>query len=72
MKKPVIDTNALISFVADRNPDQQSRIAALFEDAAKLKAAILCPQDVLTEFVYETVKIVDDRGIESLKVMEIE
>ncbi len=26
MKKLVIDTNALISFVTDRNPDQQSWI----------------------------------------------
>jgi len=52
MKKQVIDTNALISFVTDRNPDQQKRIAAVFEDAARLKIAILCPQNVLTEFVY--------------------
>ena len=52
MKKRVIDTNALISFVTDRNPDQQEKAAAIFEDAARLKATILCPQNVLTEFVY--------------------
>jgi len=57
MKKRVIDTNALISFVTDRNPNQQNRIAALFEDAARLKTAILCPQNVLTEFVYVLEKI---------------
>jgi predicted nucleic-acid-binding protein len=57
MKKLVIDTNALISFVTDRNPDQQGRIAAVFEDAAKLKAVLLCPQNVLTEFVYVLEKI---------------
>ncbi|MBW1782469.1 MAG: PIN domain-containing protein [Deltaproteobacteria bacterium] len=57
MKKVVIDTNALISFVTDRNPNQQSRIAAVFEDAARLRAAILCPQNVLTEFVYVLEKI---------------
>jgi len=57
MKKLIIDTNALISFVTDRNSDQQSRIAAVFEDAVRLKTAILCPQTVLTEFVYVLEKI---------------
>jgi len=52
MKKVVVDTNGLISFVTDRSPAQQGKIAAVFEDAARLKAAILCPQNVLTEFVY--------------------
>ncbi|MCP4578652.1 MAG: type II toxin-antitoxin system VapC family toxin [Deltaproteobacteria bacterium] len=57
MRKLVIDTNALISFVTDRNPAQQEKIAAVFEDAAQLKVAILCPQNVLTEFVYVLEKI---------------
>ena len=54
MKKPpiVIDTNALISFVTDRNQSQQKKITQLFENAARLQALILCPQNVLTEFVY--------------------
>lgn len=52
MKKYIIDTNALISFVTDRNPDQQQKIASLFESAANLKALILCHQYVLTEFIY--------------------
>ncbi len=50
--KVVIDTNALISFVTDRNLDQQNRIAELFEKAAGLEIQALCPQNVLTEFVY--------------------
>jgi len=57
MKKVVIDTNALISFVTDRSPVQQEKIASLFHDAARLKVAILCPQNVLTEFVYVLEKI---------------
>jgi predicted nucleic-acid-binding protein len=57
MKKVVIDTNALVFFVTDRNPAQQENIAAVFEDAARLKTAILCPQNVLTEFVYVLEKI---------------
>ncbi|RPH48307.1 MAG: type II toxin-antitoxin system VapC family toxin [Desulfobacteraceae bacterium] len=52
MKKYIIDTNALISFVTDRNPDQQKKIAPLFESAAHMKALILCHQYVLTEFIY--------------------
>lgn len=47
----MLDTNALISFVTDRNPGQQAKIAALFEKAACAEALILCPQNVLTEFV---------------------
>jgi len=52
VKKHIIDTNALISFVTDRNPAQQDKIANLLDDAAQLKVRVLCPQNVLTEFVY--------------------
>lgn len=52
MKRYVIDTNALISFVTDRNPGQQQKIASLFESSAHLKSVILCHQHVLTEFIY--------------------
>ena len=57
MRTLVIDTNALISFVTDRNPAQQKKIAVIFEEAAQLKTRILCPQNVLTEFVYVLQKI---------------
>jgi predicted nucleic-acid-binding protein len=52
VKKYIIDTNALISFVTDRNPEQQQKIAPLFESAAHLKALIFCHQFALTEFIY--------------------
>lgn len=52
MKKHIIDTNALISFVTDRNTTQQAKIASLLDSAAQLKVRVLCPQNVLTEFVY--------------------
>ena len=54
MKKQtiVIDTNALISFVTDRNKTQQGKIAGIFENAAGLRLSVLCPQNVITEFVY--------------------
>lgn len=57
MKKYIIDTNALISFLTDRNPDQQERIAAIFEESAVLKAQVFCPQNVLAELVYVMEKV---------------
>ena len=52
MKRIIIDTNCLISFVTDRNLEQQQKIARLFADAARLKKIILCHHHVLSEFVY--------------------
>lgn len=52
MKKVIIDTNVLISFVTDRNLAQQKKAAALFNEAAALKNEIICQQEVLSEFVY--------------------
>jgi predicted nucleic-acid-binding protein len=52
VRRYVIDTNALISFVTDRNQQQQQKIAPLFESAAHMKAVIFCHQHVLTEFIY--------------------
>jgi predicted nucleic-acid-binding protein len=52
VKKCIIDTNALISFVTDRNPVQQDKIARLLDTAVQLKLRVLCPQNVLTEFIY--------------------
>ena len=52
MRRYVIDTNALISFVTDRNLEQQRKIAPLFEAAAHVKAVIFCHHHVLTEFIY--------------------
>jgi len=52
VRKCIIDTNALISFVTDRNPAQQDKITKLLNDAVQLKVRVLCPQNVLTEFIY--------------------
>jgi predicted nucleic acid-binding protein len=52
VRKCIIDTNALISFVTDRNPAQQDKITKLLADAVRLKVRVLCPQNVLTEFIY--------------------
>jgi len=57
VKKYLIDTNALISYVTDRNPDQQKKIAKIFQGVVRLKGVILCPQNVLTEFIYVLDKV---------------
>jgi predicted nucleic-acid-binding protein len=59
MKRYLMDTNALISFVTDRNPEQQGKVAKLFESAQHLKAVILCHRHVLTEFIYVMDRIYD-------------
>lgn len=57
MKKYIIDTNVLISFVTDRNPAQQEMVAPLFESASRLKCSLICHQFVLTEFVFVMDKV---------------
>ena len=57
MKKYIIDTNALVSFVTDRNPAQQEIVAPLFETASRLKCILVCHQFVLTEFVFVMDKV---------------
>lgn len=52
-----IDTNCLISYLTDRNPEQQNRIASYFEDAAILKHRITVIQNVITEFVYVFIRV---------------
>lgn len=47
-----IDTNCLLSFVTDRNIEQQNRIAPYFHNASVLKHKITVIQNVVTEFVY--------------------
>jgi predicted nucleic acid-binding protein len=52
MKRVVIDTNVLISFVTSRNCEQQALATPLFEEAAKSRCMIVCPGNVLAEFTY--------------------
>ena len=42
MKKIVIDANCLLSFVTDRNAEQQEKISKLFHEAGQLKAGQGC------------------------------
>ena len=52
MKKILIDTNALISFVTDRNLDQQKIVAELIHNAADHKINIIILDNVISELVY--------------------
>lgn len=68
MKKIIIDTNILISFITDRDLAQQKMASDIFNDASQLKYVILCPQNVLTEFVFAMDKVY---GVSSEKINEI-
>jgi predicted nucleic-acid-binding protein len=57
MKIFIIDTNALLSYVTDRNLDQQAKVAVIFDRAAELKCKILCHLQVISEFVYVLDKV---------------
>jgi len=52
MKKIVIDTNCLLSFVTDRNAEQQEKVFKLFHEASQLKVVVLCHHHVISEFVF--------------------
>jgi len=52
MKKIILDTNVLISFVTSRNPEQQEKADRIFTEAVELKQLLICHQEVLSEFVY--------------------
>ncbi len=52
MKRIVIDTNVVISFLTDRNLEQQKTAAVLFEDTASARHEIVLHQAVITEVVY--------------------
>jgi predicted nucleic-acid-binding protein len=57
MKKYILDTNALISFVTDRNLAQQEAVAPLFDAAYRSKCTLVCHQSVLSEFVFVMDKV---------------
>lgn len=57
MKTYYLDTNCLISFVTDRNPEQQTKIAPFFEKAAILQHKLIVVSHILTEFMYVCVSV---------------
>ena len=57
VKRYIIDINALISFVTDRNRAQQEVVAPLLAATARMKCSLLCHQFVLSEFVFVMEKV---------------
>ena len=66
MKKILIDTNCLISFVSDRNLEQQEKVVSLFQQSRRSKKLIVCHHHVISEFVYVLT------GIYSLQVKTVQ
>ena len=52
MKRVVLDTNVLVSFLTDRDAEQQAQAAALFEAAAQSEVELVLHQIVVGEMVY--------------------
>ncbi len=52
MKRVLVDTNAFVSFITDRNAEQQMQTSALLERAARREVEILLHQAVIGEFAY--------------------
>ena len=45
VKRVVLDTNVLVSFLTDRDAEQQEQAAALFETAAQGEAELILHQE---------------------------
>ncbi len=69
MKKIIIDTNCLISFVSNRNPAQQEKIATLFDNARRLKKLIVCHHHVLSEFVFVLTSVYSLKAVNVQKML---
>jgi predicted nucleic acid-binding protein len=52
MRRIVLDTNVLLSFLTDRDPEQQEKAAHLFDEAAAGELTLVLHQMVVTELVY--------------------
>ncbi|MEM8962265.1 MAG: PIN domain-containing protein [Acidobacteriota bacterium] len=52
MKRVVVDTNVLVSFLTDRDKAQQARATALFERVDEGDIQLILHQAVITELVY--------------------
>ncbi len=69
MKKIIIDTNCLISFVSNRNQAQQEKIATLFDNARRLKKLIVCHHHVLSEFVFVLTSVYSLKAVNVQKML---
>ncbi len=68
MKQIVLDTNVVLSFLVDRDPQQQADAAHLFDDAAAGNHTLILHQTVITEMVYVLRNLY---GVDKAKIAEI-
>jgi len=52
MRRHILDTNALVTFVTDRDPEGREVIDAVLKNAASLNEDVYVISNVITEFVY--------------------
>lgn len=52
MKEVLVDTNVLVSFLTNRNEEQQERASALFEAAASQKHLLILHTATISEMVF--------------------
>ena len=52
MNSSIVDTNCLLSYVTNRDPQQYECMDNIFKSASKLQQEIVIISNVITEFVY--------------------
>jgi len=70
VKRLLLDTNVLISFLTDRNRAQQDRAAKLLESAADGHLELLVHQAVLFELAYVLLNLYDRKPAEVRQILE--
>jgi len=68
VKRVVLDTNVLVSFLTDRNAEQQEQASALFEAASSGKTELVLHQIVISELVYVLGNLY---GVEAAEIAEM-
>ncbi|MDX1996556.1 MAG: PIN domain-containing protein [Thermoanaerobaculia bacterium] len=68
MRSVVIDTNALVSFLTDRHPEQQDEVRRIFQAAVEGALRLVVPLSVLSETVFVLTK---QYGISPSAVAEV-
>lgn len=64
MREVLVDTNVLVSFVVDREPEQQAQAHEVLRAAAAGEHRILLHQVVLTELAWVLLNLYDVRAVE--------
>lgn len=69
MRSVVLDTNVLVSFLTDRDAEQQARAAELLERGARRELSLVLPQIVATELVYVLTNLYERSASETAGIL---